>query len=222
MTRIPATLIFGLTSAAFLSACAATGPIYSTFRSEAGALKDSEAFGIATATNTAVMTRELRFTIDLAEKFASEVPDQVNFDFNSSRLDAAAKEILRRQADWIVQFPEIEFRVFGHTDLVGDEAANQSLGMRRARAVVDYLVSMGVDRSRLEAVISHGETQPLIQTENRERRNRRTVTEVSGFVAGHPTVLNGKYAAIVYRDYVKSAQIPSTLSEAGSLAGASQ
>jgi hypothetical protein len=35
-------------------------------------------------------------------------------------------------------------------------------------------------------------------------RNRRTVTEVSGFVGSHPLVLNGKYAEIIWRDYVVS------------------
>ena len=39
-------------------------------------------------------------------------------------------------------------------------------------------------------------------TEGQERRNRRTVTEVSGFVKSHPMVLNGKYAAVIFREYV--------------------
>ena len=60
--------------------------------------------------------------------------------------------------------------------------------------------------------MSLGETQPLIVTQGRERRNRRTVTEVSGFVQSNPTVLDGKYAQIIYRDYVQSAQPPSQLS----------
>ena len=62
----------------------------------------------------------------------------------------------------------------------------------------------GIGKSRLEAVSSFGEEQPLIVSEGRERRNRRTVTEVSGFVGGHPTVMDGQYAQIVYREYVAS------------------
>ena len=103
------------------------------------------------------------------------------------------------------------FRVYGHTDAVGSNAYNKSLGMRRARAVVAYLTTQGIGRDRLQAVVSHGETQPLIVTEGRERRNRRTVTEVSGFVGRHPTVLDGKFAEITYRDYVASGQPVSTL-----------
>ncbi|MFM7444678.1 MAG: OmpA family protein, partial [Tabrizicola sp.] len=51
----------------------------------------------------------------------------------------------------------------------------------------------------------YGETRPLIATNEAEVRNRRTVTEVSGFVKSHPLVLNGKYATIIWRDYVESA-----------------
>ncbi len=77
--------------------------------------------------------------------------------------------------------------------------------MRRARAVVNYLTSQGISKSRLEAVVSYGKTRPIIQTSQPEERNRRTVTEVSGFVKNAPLVLNGKYAAIIWRTYVDSA-----------------
>jgi outer membrane protein OmpA-like peptidoglycan-associated protein len=166
---------------------------------------DGVGFGNATANNTGVQNGEIEVRIDLAERFAREVDSTVNFAFNSSRLDAAAMATLDRQADWIRQFPEVRFRVYGHTDLVGADAYNQRLGKRRADTVVNYLVSKGISRSRLEAVVSFGETQPLVLTQQPELRNRRTVTEVSGFVANHPMVLDGKYAQIIYREYVQSA-----------------
>ena len=52
------------------------------------------------------------------------------------------------------QFPEVRFRVYGHTDAVGSSAYNKRLGLRRANAVVSYLSTQGIDRSRLEAVVS--------------------------------------------------------------------
>ena len=58
----------------------------------------------------------------------------------------------------------------------------------------------------------------MIYTQDRERRNRRTVTEVSGFVENHPTVLQGKYAEIVFREYVESAT-EATSSTASALGG---
>ena len=52
----------------------------------------------------------------------------------------------------------------------------------------------------------------MIVTQGRERRNRRTVTEVTGFVRSHQNVLDGKYAQIIYRDYINSATAPTGLS----------
>ncbi|KIC16034.1 MULTISPECIES: OmpA family protein [unclassified Leisingera] len=174
-------------------------------------------FGESTLNNSAVMSGERSYAIQLANRFAKEVPNTINFDFDSTRLDQAARAVLDRQAHWIKQFPEVRFRVFGHTDAVGSNAYNKSLGLRRARAAVNYLVSRGISRNRLEAVVSFGETQPLIPTPERERRNRRTVTEVSGFLKRHPQVLDGKYAQIIYREYLESAVPESTLSSQQSL-----
>ena len=193
-----------------LSACEgqdyfADGQLFDSWNQEAGAFIDEGQFGNPTMQNTLVQTGQGNFVVDLNNRFASEVNPMVNFAFDSARLDADAKAILRRQADWIRQFPEIRFRVYGHTDLVGSEAYNKRLGLRRARAVVNYLVRQGISRSRLEAVASFGETQPLIVTQNRERRNRRTVTEVSGLAKKSAALLNGKYADIIFREYVASA-----------------
>ena len=188
-------------------------PVYTQFYREAGALTDTGYFGNATLNNRLVMTGERQYTFDLANRFASEVQSTVTFAFNSAQLDGNARAVLQQQASWIRQFPEIRFKVYGHTDAVGTEQYNKALGKRRANAVVSYLSTLGISRSRLEAVVSFGETQPLIVTQGRERRNRRTVTEVSGFVKRHPTVLDGKYAQIIYRDYVASAVAESTLGE---------
>jgi len=185
-------------AAAPLAACSPGAP-------EVGGGIDEGSFGNPTAHNILVQTGQLPFVIDLAERFAAEVPNTVTFEFNSTRLDGAAQAILRRQADWIRQFPEVTFRVFGHTDLVGSESYNRALGLRRAQTVVAFLVRNGVSRSRLEAVVSEGETQPLIPTQDRERQNRRAVTEVSGFLQSHPIIMNGQYAAVIHREFVESA-----------------
>lgn len=206
--------VIGLTATvATVMGCApSSDPVYTQFYREAGALADTGNFGNATLNNRLVMSGERQYTFDLANRFAAEVTSTVTFAFNSAQLDANAQAVLRQQAGWIRQFPEIRFRVFGHTDAVGSNRYNKRLGLSRANAVVSYLSTLGISRSRLEAVVSFGETQPLVVTQGRERRNRRTVTEVSGFVQRHPTVLDGKYAKIIYRDYVASAVPPSQLS----------
>ena len=162
-------------------------------------------FGSAVTNNAEYHTGQRSYVQELGSRFAREVTDTVNFAFDSAHLDTEARAILDRQANWIRQFPEVRFRVYGHTDLVGSDAYNRGLGMRRAQAVVGYLTSRGISRARLEAVVSHGKTRPLVPTANEERRNRRTVTEVTGFVQRHPTVMNGKYAEVVFREYVESA-----------------
>lgn len=173
-----------------------------------GADVDDGQFGNATMQNTLVMNGDQPYVAQLGARFAREVPDTITFAFNSAQLDAAAQGVLRTQAQWIRQFPEVRFRVYGHTDLVGSDSYNQALGRRRAEAVVAYLSSQGISRSRLEALVSYGKTRPVVQTTNEERANRRTVTEVSGFVKRHPDIMNGKYAQVIFRSYVASAAQP--------------
>lgn len=197
--RIPLALVTAVAIAG-LSACTNQG---------AGSDIDTGDFGNATMNNTLAMTAGAQgLVIDLSRRFAEEVPSTINFAFNSAELDGEARDTLRQQAAWISRFPELRFRVYGHTDKVGSEAYNKRLGLRRAKAAVNYLVSQGIPRRQLEAVVSFGETQPLIVTEGRERRNRRTVTEVSGFLRRPPSVLDGKYAMFSYREYIASATEP--------------
>ncbi len=196
-----------------LAACNADDPTWSSFYSEAGMAVNDGGFGNATMNNTLAQTGDSTYRVNLAQRFAAEVPTTINFAFGSHALDDDARRVLRQQAAWINQFPEVRFTVYGHTDLVGSAAYNQALGLRRAEAAVLYLTSQGVSRSRLDAVVSRGQTQPLIMTQEPERRNRRTVTEVSGFVQSHPTVMNGRYAEIIFREYVESATSPQSLGQ---------
>lgn len=204
-------------AAATLSACSSADRQIgmASFFTEAGSTIESGDFGEATMNNRLVQTGAQDYTINLARRFASDVNTTVNFAFNSTVLDADARATLMKQADWIRQFPEVRFKVYGHTDLVGSQGYNRSLGLRRAQTVVSFLSTQGIDRSRLEAVVSFGETQPLVVTEGRERRNRRTVTEVTGFVENDPMLLNGKYAEVIFREYVSSATSERVVATAG-------
>jgi outer membrane protein OmpA-like peptidoglycan-associated protein len=186
-----------------LTALAACGPgTGGDWNREAGAQIRDAGFGSPTTNNALYHSGQLHYAQVLSQRFAQEVPTTVTFAFNSARLDAEAEAVLRHQAAFMRQFPEVRFSVYGHTDLVGSAGYNQRLGQRRARAVVHHLVALGVERSRLDALVSLGETQPIVATQTEERRNRRTVTEVTGFVERHPEVLDGRYAQIAYRGYV--------------------
>jgi len=178
---------------------------FESWNQPAGAFLDRGTFGAAALNNEQYHTGERSYAVDLNQRFSREVQSTVTFATDSAVLDPDARAVLNVQASWIRQFPEVRFKVYGHTDLVGSVAYNKRLGKRRANAVVSYLESQGISRGRLEALVSFGETRPLIFTENEERQNRRTVTEVAGLMQGHKAGLNGKYAELILREYVESA-----------------
>ncbi|MGG7566677.1 OmpA family protein [Rhodovulum sp. DZ06] len=136
-------------------------------------------------------------------RFRASTPDTVTFDFDSARLDAEARRVLDLQAQWLQLNPSVRMRVIGHADAVGPDGYNSRIGLRRARAVVAYLGKKGVARTRLDAVESRGERELLVETDERERRNRRTVTNVAGFERGFSGPgMNGRRAAAAYRRYI--------------------
>lgn len=130
----------------------------------------------------------------------------VNFAFDSAVLDDEAIAILTIQARWMKQFPELRYTIYGHTDAVGSASYNYRLGLRRANAVKRCLVSLGVPAGSIVAVVSRGETQPLIVTDGKEPANRRTVTEISGWARRRGTVMDGEYARVIRRQYIDSAR----------------
>jgi peptidoglycan-associated lipoprotein len=162
------------------------------------------AFGSANSNNVAVQSGQTGALLaNLTRKFASEVPATINFEFNSSQLDEQARAALQQQAAWIKAHPQIRFTVYGHTDKVGSPSYNKGLGQKRARNSVNYMISLGVSRSKVRAVASFGETRPIVITDGPNRQNRRTVTEVTGFgKSGNGQTLDGKYALEVYNRYI--------------------
>ena len=99
---------------------------------------------------------------------------QVLFDFDSAELHEAGRRLLDEAEEIWSTCPDIALIVAGHTDSVGDAEYNRELSERRARAVVEYLVAQGFDRSRLTPV-GFGEAQPQASNETEEGRalNRR-------------------------------------------------
>ncbi|MEM7056290.1 MAG: OmpA family protein [Pseudomonadota bacterium] len=169
---------------------------------EAGRDRITNEFGRANAVNFAAQdaynlsNQRLK---DLGKDFSANTQDTVTFAFDRSGLDANARTALDGQAAWLRANPEVRMTIIGHTDLVGSNRYNDGLGLRRARTVLRYLTRKGISRRRLDAVASRGEREPVVQTEQRERRNRRTVTTVSGFARNFVGVgLDGVYAARVY------------------------
>jgi len=84
----------------------------------------------------------------------------VNFEFDSADLGDSAKEILVGNAKWLKDHPGLKIQIEGHCDERGTEDYNLALGEKRAKAVRDYLVSLGIAPSGL-SIISYGESMPL-------------------------------------------------------------
>lgn len=102
----------------------------------------------------------------------------VSFEYASARLSGAAKANLREFAKGINN-PELEsakFVIEGHTDGIGSESYNQRLSEDRAQAVTQFLVTLGVSRSRLKT-IAYGESRPKVADIN-DPANRRVESKL--------------------------------------------
>lgn len=98
----------------------------------------------------------------------------VYFPFNSSNLTASTRDALESNAQILKDNESVEIQVEGHCDERGGVQFNLALGEKRAKAVKNYLVSMGVASRRI-TVISYGKERPLMQSHDDESwaQNRR-------------------------------------------------
>lgn len=93
--------------------------------------------------------------------YASEPAlEDVHFDFDKSDIRPDAREILAVNAEWIKNHPDAKIQIEGHCDERGTEEYNLALGERRANAVKNYIISLGIEAERLYT-ISYGEELPL-------------------------------------------------------------
>jgi OmpA-OmpF porin, OOP family len=98
----------------------------------------------------------------------------IRFDVGKATLKPESMGPLNEILYVMQKNPEIKFSVEGHTDSDGDEATNQKLSEARAKAVMDKLIEMGIDRSRLTSK-GFGESKPMVENTSAEGKaqNRR-------------------------------------------------
>ena len=104
----------------------------------------------------------------------------VNFDFDKDEIRSDGAVILDEAASMLTgAHTGARVRIEGHTDATGPDAYNQGLSERRANSVRSYLVSHGVDASKLTTV-GYGESSPIADNGTREGRalNRRVELQV--------------------------------------------
>src|SRR5262245_25647877 len=105
----------------------------------------------------------------------------VQFATATSNLNPPARESLARFSGIVASYPELSFRIEGHTDNVGSDLANSELSLRRAISVRDYLISLGVPASSID-VEGYGPNRPVADnaTTDGRARNRRVEIVISG------------------------------------------
>lgn len=98
----------------------------------------------------------------------------VYFAFDKSDLTDDARAKIRGNAQLLKDNPEVKVVIQGHCDERGTIEYNLALGERRAKAVRDYMTSLGVQASRVR-VVSYGEERPAVQGHNESAwsKNRR-------------------------------------------------
>jgi peptidoglycan-associated lipoprotein len=110
------------------------------------------------------------------EEFTQSVGDRVFFGFDRYDLTAEAQAQLQKQATWLKTYPQYRFVIEGHCDERGTREYNLALGERRATAVKNYLVALGIDVGRMQT-ISYGKERPAVlgSDEAAWAQNRRGV-----------------------------------------------
>ncbi|ETS04900.1 peptidoglycan-associated lipoprotein [Bartonella henselae] len=119
-------------------------------------------------------------TLGSSQDFTVNVGDRVFFSLDSSSIEPDAEAILMRQAEWLLRYPFYSIIIEGHADERGTREYNLALGQRRAVAVRNYLISLGVSAQRIQT-ISYGKERPVAVCDDIScwNQNRRAVTTIN-------------------------------------------
>jgi peptidoglycan-associated lipoprotein len=113
------------------------------------------------------------------QDFVVNVGDRVFFSSDQSDLSPQAVATLQKQVQWLQTYPRYTFTIEGNADERGTREYNLALGARRAQTVRDFMVSHGINASRMRT-ISYGNERPvaLCNDESCWSQNRRAVTKL--------------------------------------------
>ncbi len=111
------------------------------------------------ATETATENQFYSVDFHLAARHRPEVFQNIYYDFDKADLRPESQKDLDEMVKILQENPDIKVELSSHADRVGSDAYNEGLSERRANSVVDYLVSKGIDPSRLTAK-GYGKTKP--------------------------------------------------------------
>jgi outer membrane protein OmpA-like peptidoglycan-associated protein len=132
------------------------------------------------ATEAKSMIKNIRIAkgaVPLYDKFLTDgkfITTGIKFDVNKATLKPESMGTINYVVKMMVDHPELKFSVEGHTDSDGDDAANQKLSEARSKTVMDQMVKLGIDKTRLTSK-GYGEKRPMTGNETPEEKaqNRR-------------------------------------------------
>ena len=166
-------ILLSIFIAAFISACS-TKPSDILNSTGSGSTSDSDS-----STSSTSMSDEDSIEPGSQEDLIVNVGDRVFFDYNSAELDEDAQELLQDQVAWMKQY-DASVTIEGHCDERGTREYNLALGEKRAQAVKNYLIRMGISKAKI-STISYGKERPAVVGSNDGAwsQNRRSVTTVN-------------------------------------------
>ena len=114
------------------------------------------------------------------QDLAATAGDRVFFAYDRSDISPEGQQILQRQADWLRRYPNVAVTIEGHCDERGTREYNLALGERRAQAVKNVLVALGIPSGRVHT-ISYGKERPIVpgSDEQAYAQNRVGITTVN-------------------------------------------
>ncbi|NKB56890.1 MAG: peptidoglycan-associated lipoprotein Pal [Alphaproteobacteria bacterium] len=173
--------ILSLFASALLVTACATEPEGSGSASGSGSSTQGSGSGGTSTAPKATKAAPIGAPPGSGVDFYVNVGDRVFFDFDKSEIAQKAAATLKKQAAWLQKYPNKTIVVEGHCDERGTREYNLALGERRANAVREYLISLGVSAARIET-ISYGKERPAVLGSNDSAwaQNRRGVTLVRG------------------------------------------
>ena len=95
------------------------------------------------------------------------VLEDVFFDFDKFNIKKEYESVLTENAEILMDNPDVALLIEGHCDERGTNEYNIALGEKRAKAVMDFYVSYGIDADRL-SMVSYGEERPFARGSNEE------------------------------------------------------
>lgn len=160
--------------------------VYQFIASKAEYLNNTASFdtrGIAKDPNNPTSEFEIEILLDKIFKNTEITLSNIYYDFDEYFIRDDAKPTLNVLAETLQRNPSISIQLSSHTDCQGNNSYNENLSQQRAQAAVDYLISLGIESTRLSAV-GYGENSPAVDCacnkcdDDQHQANRRTTFKV--------------------------------------------